>query len=73
MKISYLLIILGLSQVLGQNWGPLTESKTEINIRSLETPSVAAAESKGQLISKGNFGVFKSNKKTKKIVELKKN
>ena len=74
MKISFLLIILGLSQVLGQNWGPLTESKTEINIRSLKRPlktsSVVAAESKGQLISRGNFGVFKSNKKCLLIFQL---
>ena len=70
MKISFLLIILGLSQVLGQNWEPLTESETEINMRSLETPSVAAAETKGQLISKGNFGVFKSNKKPEMFVNI---
>ena len=69
MKISFLLIILGLSQVLGKNWGPLTESKTKLKIRSLkrplETSSVATAESKGQLISRGNFGVFKCKKNLK--------
>ena len=74
MKISFLLIILGLSQVLGQNWGPLTESRTGINIRSLKrplvTPSVMAADSKGQLISKGNFGVFKSNKTPEMFVNI---
>ena len=30
MKIFFLLIILGFSQVLGQKWRPLTESKTKI-------------------------------------------
>ena len=71
MKISFLLIILGLSQVIGLNWDSLTESETEINMRSSEAPSVAATEFKGhQLILKGNFGVFKSNKKPEMFVNI---
>ena len=71
MKISFLLILLGLSQVLGQNSDSLTESETEITMSSSETPSVATREFKGhQLISKGNFGVFKSNKKPEMFVNI---
>ena len=51
MKIAWLLIILGLSQVLGlETWEPLIGPNF-------------ASRTEGQLISKGNFGVFKSNKK----------
>ena len=71
MKISSLLIILGSYQGLGQNWESLTESETEINMISSETPSVATREFKGhQLISKGNFGVFRSNKKPEMFVNI---
>ena len=68
MKISWVLIILGSSQVLGleileplillgrDRIGPSFASRIDFN--------------KGQLISKGDFGVFKSDKKTEMFVNI---